>query len=238
MAIDSGFCGAEWMIELQQGSTSSDTVRYEARFVALWERNLPELSSVAPTVYARLRGLYGESHRYYHSFSHIQRCLDEFDRVSNLVENPDTVEMALWFHDAIYVPAAKNNEWRSVELFRACTVDCANSAFAKRVGDLIMVTTHLGIPSQTDERLITDIDLCSFGLTWEQFAWDGQQIRAECPQMSDQKYFAGLLRFLQMLLNRPTFFLTDHFEQRYGHIARANTLRLVGELQAHGYDGF
>lgn len=236
MAVDSGFCSGEPMIGLPEG-LASDSARDEARFVALWGRTVPD-SAAASTVYARLRVLYAEPQRHYHSFNHIRRCLDEFDPASDLVENPDTVEMALWFHDAIYVPGAKDNELRSVKLFRQCAAGCAKPMFARRVSDLIMATTHIDIPGQADARLITDIDLCSFGLPWEQFAWDGQQIRAECPQTSDQKYFAGLLRFLQRLLGRqPTFFLTDHFERRYGQIARANTLRLVEELQAHGYDG-
>jgi len=217
--------------------SESDWPGNEARFVALWQRTLPPVAAVASTVYARLRTLYGESHRRYHSFNHIQRCLCAFDQVADGVANPDTIEMALWFHDAIYIPGAKDNEWRSAELFRGYAAACANSTFVQRVGELIMATTHAGIPDQADERFITDIDLCSFGLGWEQFAADGRQIRAECPQMSDQKYFAGLLRFLQGLLNRPTFFFTEHFEQRYGQIARANTLRLIEELQAHGYDG-
>ncbi len=32
----------------------------------------------------------------------VASCLTELDRISGMPENPDEVELALWFHDAIF----------------------------------------------------------------------------------------------------------------------------------------
>ncbi len=207
----------------------------EARFVALWNRTVTGTSTAATTIFARLARLYGEPHRHYHTLDHIWRCLDEFDRVTELTDHPDAVEMAIWFHDAIYVSGAKDNEWRSAELFLQWSEGYAASAFRGQVRDLVMATTHRESPSRQDERFVVDIDLSSFGLPWEAFERDGRHLRAECANMTDEEYFPGQLRFLLSLLNRSTFFFTDYFRQRYEQIARANTQRVVETLRARGY---
>ena len=213
----------------------NDPVREQARFVALWERRLNGGRALAETVHARLVELYGEPHRRYHTLDHVRHCLEEFDRAAALMDDPDVVEMALWFHDAIYRSGAMDNERRSADLFRQWSEEHADAAFLQRVDDLIMVTTHRDPPTQRDERFIVDIDLSSFGLPWEAFERDGRRIRAECADIVDEIYCPGQLRFLLSLQNRPTFFLTEFFQQRYERIARNNIHRVIENLRARGY---
>lgn len=215
--------------------TPADDMEGKTRFELLWNRAVSGAGVSAPTVFSRLARLYGESHRHYHTLDHIRRCLEELDRAIEVADNPDAVEMALWFHDAIYVSGAKDNEWRSAELFWNWSEGCADLAFRERVRDLIMATTHRGIPNLPDACLIVDIDLCSFGQAWDEFEQDGRQIRAEYVDISDEDYFSGLLQFLLSLFNRSSFFFTHNFQQRYERVARANTWRLIESLQSCGY---
>ncbi len=207
-----------------------------ARWVALWRRAVPGAFNSAERVFTELARFYGEPHRRYHTWRHIERCLEAFDQISPLADHPDAVEMALWFHDAIYTAGAKDNEWRSAELFREWSKGCADSSFRDRVHRLIIITTHREIPNNVDERLLVDIDLSSFGLPWDEFIEDGQQIRAEFAQLSDEVYFSALLRFLLSLLNRPAFFFSDYFQQRHEQTARANVRRLIENLRDRGHD--
>lgn len=209
----------------------------KARFVALWTRCLKrgELRE-AETIHAHLVEFYGEPHRHYHTLNHIRHCLREFDQAMALMDDPDAVELALWFHDAIYVSGAKDNEQRSAEWFRRCAEGRLDKIFQQRIDDLIMVTTHRGLPRRRDEQFIVDIDLSSFGLPWEAFMRDGLRIRAEFADLADDAYYPDHLRFLRALWERPFFFLTECFRQRYEHTARENIRRLIADLSMRGYD--
>ena len=160
------------MQERSSGLTSfasplDESIRERERFKALWARNLPGESAMAETIYGRLIEFYGEPHRHYHTLNHIRHCLRELDRAATLITDPDAVEMALWFHDAIYQPGAKDNERRSADLFRQWSGARADPVFQQRVDDLIMATTHQEPPDQGDAKFLVDIDLSSFGLPWE-----------------------------------------------------------------------
>ncbi|MDG4560783.1 MAG: hypothetical protein P9E88_05770 [Candidatus Competibacter sp.] len=210
-------------------------IRERARFAALWERRLSGGRALAETVHARLVELYEEPHRRYHTLDHVRHCLEEFDRVAALMDDPDAVEIALWFHDAVYRSGAMDNERRSADLFRQWSEGHADAAFLQQVDDLIMATTHRDPPIQRDERFVVDIDLSSFGLPWAAFEQDGHRIRAECAEIGDEAYYPGQLRFLLFLQGRPTFFLTEFFQQRYERIARNNIHRVIENLRARGY---
>ena len=208
-----------------------------ARFFALWQRTLgDDDSGRAAVAYAGLVRLYGEPHRHYHTLTHIRHCLREFDRAADLMDCPDAVEMALWFHDAVYAPGAPDNEQRSADLFREWATAAGGAAeVQERVNDLIMDTTHRIPPSSRDGQFIVDIDLSSFGLPWDDCELDGRRIRAECAHLSDDQYYPGHLQFVQTLQNRPVFFFTDFFQQRYGQTARDNVHRIIADLVSRGY---
>ena len=207
----------------------------EMRFLTVWKRYFDSSEPTAELILSRLVALYAEPHRHYHTLDHIQHCLRLFDQVTAWLHEPHAVELALWFHDAIYVSGAKDNERCSADLFLEYANGRIDATFQQKIDDLIMVTTHTGLPSQSDEQFIVDIDLSSFGLPWEAFMRDGLRIRAEFPEVTDDDYYPGHLRFLRGLWERPSFFLTDYFRQRYEHTARANIERLMHDLAGHGY---
>lgn len=67
------------------------------------------------TTFTALISAYTESHRHYHSDAHINACLQHFDAVQHLAEYPAEVELAFWFHDAIYKPLSSTNELDSAD---------------------------------------------------------------------------------------------------------------------------
>lgn len=220
------------------GSTppADESARERIRFTALWTRALSGgESAAAKTVYGWLIELYGEPHRHYHTLNHIRHCLREFDRAAALMDDPDAVEMALWFHDAIYQPGAGDNERRSADLFRQWSDGRADPVFQQRVVDLVMATAHRELPGWRDAGFVVDIDLSSFGLPWEACERDSRLIRAEFAEVADDQYYPGHLRFLGALQGRPTIFSTQFFQQRYEGVARENLERIIAGLRARGY---
>lgn len=206
------------------------------RFIALWNRCLVDGAvAEAVPVYGDLVRRYSEPHRRYHTCGHISHCLQQLDLATGLMDDPDAVEMGLWFHDAVYDPCASDNELKSAELFADLVDGHFKLAFRRSVYDLILVTMHPEHPKRLDEQFIVDIDLSSFGLPWEVFKRDSDAVRAEKAHLPDKKFFSGQIKFLRSLLERPTFFFTDFFQARYESTARSNITRHIEELRAQGY---
>ena len=67
-------------------------------------------------LYEILFHAYTEPHRCYHNVQHIVECLDLYRQVKALLCQPAWVELAIWFHDAVYDPQSNENEMRSALL--------------------------------------------------------------------------------------------------------------------------
>jgi predicted metal-dependent HD superfamily phosphohydrolase len=182
-------------------------------------------------VYRLLSDLYAEPQRAYHTLRHLTHCLDEFEDARHLAEHPNDVEMALWFHDAIYDPKAKDNERKSAELARRIATDARlPEPFGARVADLILATQHQGLPAGADARLLVDIDLAILGRPQGEFDEYEANIRKEYIFVSWPEYRPARSAVLQSFLDRPAIYSTDYFRRKYESRARANLERSLGNL--------
>ncbi len=197
------------------------------RFQALWQRCLiPGTDDHSDSIYQRLVAAYGETHRHYHTLSHIRHCLQQLDLCKAQLVGPDAVETSIWFHDVIYQSGAPDNENRSAQLYRELAVDVHQNDFCQRVEDMITATAHNKTPpARIDEQYLVDIDLSSFGLSWDDFLRDSRNLRLESSHLSDSDYHRRQGNFRKSLLARECFFYTDYFYQRYETQARENIER-------------
>ena len=201
------------------------------RFESLWSRRIGD---GAGAVFDELVALYAEPHRRYHTAAHIEHCLRLFDLAAGRMDEPDAVEMALWFHDAIYEIPTEHNELRSAELFAARADGRGSEQFRDKVRRLIMATVHREPPATLDESFIVDIDLSSFGLPWEEFIRDSHAVRAEFSRATDAEFYPKQKKFLESLLARPAFCFTEFFRDRHEARARRNIERLCARLEGEG----
>ena len=146
-----------------------------------WEQLMNSLNAPASLdVYAKLVKAYSEPHRHYHTAMHIQDCLDQLDQARSLAESPEEVELALWFHDAIYKPISSKNELESAVWARSFLEenDVSQDQCA-RVYSYIIATTHDAYVPEGDAALIVDIDLSSLGQTSEKYDQFERNVRKE-----------------------------------------------------------
>ena len=183
-------------------------------------------------VFDELDALYREPHRRYHTVAHIDHCLHCFDLAADRMDEPDAVEMALWFHDAVYGVPTQGNEQRSAELFAARAGARGEERYRSKVHRLIMVTEHREPPATLDESFIVDIDLSSFGLPWEAFLRDSRAVREEFAAVPDAEFYPRHRKFTESLLARPHFCFTEFFRERHEARARENIERLYAKLEA------
>ena len=203
------------------------------RWSGFWE-NLGAEGDPGP-VYELLADLYSERHRAYHTLDHLSHCLDELEAARHLAEQPNQVEMALWFHDAIYDPKAKDNEQRSAELCRRTAEEAGlPEGFGRKVYDLVLATQHHRAPEGSDARLLVDIDLSILGRPREAFDEYETNIRKEYHFVPQDRYRSGRSAILRSFLDRPSIYSTDFFRQKYEGPARANLARSLSSLEDAG----
>ena len=63
-------------------------------------------------ILAGLKARHGEPQRHYHSWAHIEALMAWLAQVRAQLHDPQAVELAILYHDAVYEPRSKENEAR------------------------------------------------------------------------------------------------------------------------------
>jgi predicted metal-dependent HD superfamily phosphohydrolase len=189
-----------------------------------WQRAWTGLQRAAPAgLRERLVSAYSEPHRHYHSLQHLQECIAHVDAAAALATHPGEVEIALWFHDAIYDPQARDNEQRSAEWAEAeLRGSGASDGQIRRVHGLIMATCHRAVPEGQDAQLLVDIDLSILGAAPARFAEYDAQVAREYHWVPEPVYRSKRREVLQGVLDRDVIYNTAHFRARHEQQARIN----------------
>ncbi|MCX7515145.1 HD domain-containing protein [Frateuria hangzhouensis] len=174
---------------------------------------------------------YGQSQRHYHTGAHVDACLRHLDACAGKLDSPREVELALWFHDAVYDPRSLRNERRSADWARDFLVRHGASPEAvERVVGLVMATCHEAPARTKDESFLVDIDLSILAadpVAYERFE---QAIRKEYRHVPWPLYRTGRARLLRQFLARPRIYRNEPFVQWEGR-ARDNLARAVERLE-------
>lgn len=180
---------------------------------------------LADRVAAALAAAYSEPHRAYHNLTHIAELLGWFDRVADDIGwlAPGEVYAAILFHDAIYVPGAKDNEARSAEW-------ALRAGFGEHVAELICMTARHTSHASTghDQAHFLDADMAIVGAPPAEFAAYDAAIAIEYGHIPPEAYRAGRRAFLAGLAALPRIFRTDYFHHRLDAQARANLAAALG----------
>jgi pantetheine-phosphate adenylyltransferase len=197
----------------------------ELRFRSLWNRIGAD--GTPDGEYKRLVDAYSEPHRYHHTLGwHIIDGLNELWKIRPLLEKPDEVEFAWWFHDYFYRKQSKVNEKRSAQTaYSLCTGAMIRKEFAEDVHTFILDTGHNEIPETSDGKFIADIDILIFGKPPEVFDEYERRIRKEYLWADKDEYNAGRSVILQRFLNRSRIYHTNTFQRKYEKQARENLER-------------
>jgi predicted metal-dependent HD superfamily phosphohydrolase len=177
-------------------------------------------------VYEDLIKRHGEAHRRYHTLQHLNECIVWFEKVGHLAKRPHEVEIALWFHDAIYDLKSHENEEQSAGL--AClSLMMANvkSDAIERIAQLILVTQHSAEPTEHDEQLLVDIDLSILGASTIRFAEYETQIRDEYGFVEEAIFHTKRREILLSFLERKRIYTTTPLFNELEKQARENLIK-------------
>lgn len=178
-----------------------------------------------------LMSAYTEKGRHYHSDKHVAACLRHLDSCISQVAKPREVELALWFHDAIYKPLSDSNEQQSADW--AASFLSKNGATGEeiaRVHRLIMVTKH-NAPTQTkDESILIDIDLSILGADPQTYDLFERGVRNEYKLVPKFMYRRKRAEVLKSFLERPSIYQNEPFSTEHERQARENLRNAISQL--------
>jgi predicted metal-dependent HD superfamily phosphohydrolase len=183
------------------------------------------------SVFERLAAAYTEPTRAYHNTEHIRDCLAQLDHAVELARRLEEVEAALWFHDAVYVAGASDNEERSAHLANECLAGGAvGPEGCRRIVDLILATRHSETSDDADTQLVCDIDLSILGRDSAAYDEFERRIRREYERVPEPEYRRRRSEVLAGFLRRRFIYQTASFRDCYEEAARRNLERRVAEL--------
>ncbi|MFD5144552.1 hypothetical protein [Streptomyces sp. NPDC058401] len=228
-------------------ATSSDTHR-EQSLRARWHATTAAAGAAPdrdPAPYAdRLLTAWAEPQRRYHTTAHLADVLARIDVLANEANeageageadtqdgSPDrpAVDLAAWFHDAVYRPDRSENEERSATLAERALPELGiDGARTAEVARLVRLTiTHDPAPGDANGELLCDADLGVLAGTPEEYAAYAAAVRAEYGFVPDEAFRAGRAAVLRQLLELPRLFRTAYGAAHWEAPARAN---LAAEL--------
>ena len=174
---------------------------------------------------------HAEAHRRYHTGAHVEACLGHMDSVASLLERLVEMEVAFWFHDAIYEPFSATNEQDSADWAREfLEEDGADAAMIQRVYDLIMTTCHTASDLEGDAAYMVDIDLSILGADEAIYDEYEQAIRFEYKKVPKFLYRRKRKQILKSFLDRDALYTTEHFSALWEVSARENLARAIQSL--------
>jgi len=179
-----------------------------------------------------LLGRWGSGDRVYHDLSHLSECLVELDEAiasGFKVDNAASVELAIFYHDAVYDVWMENNEEQSYELLKQHLTHLGIPRYVELRG-LILATRHISPPETTDQALLMDIDLARLLAEPTQLREYSRQLRLEYGCYSDAEYRSGRTDFLNKMLARERLLYSDRYKDREPEL-RANLKQLLQDLK-------
>lgn len=182
--------------------------------------------------YDSLVAAYSSKGRHYHTAEHVSACLRHLDGCSAELEYPREVEIALWFHDAIYKPLSGNNEKESADwAVSFLTEQGAAEVEVARVRRLIMVTEH-NAPTQTgDEAVLVDIDLSILGADPAVYDIFETRVRKEYKLIPSFIYRKKRVEVLRGFLEREKIYTSGFFPPEVERQAKENLSNAVTALE-------
>ena len=190
----------------------------------------------AETAWTELSTLYKEDGRAYHSLSHISHMLQLLDEHISTEARSAELELAIWYHDVIYDPLSKENEFQSAELAkkRLSSITQLSKESLDRIYLLIMSTQGHLPRIEGEHRLenewMLDLDLSILGSEEEVYKLYTQQIRQEYHMYAPDDYRLGRSQVLKTFLGRDEIYFSDLFKQLFEEKARDNLAKEIDAL--------
>jgi len=192
----------------------------EDRLRRRWPPSVPRSAAVVDDLIAR----YADPARRYHGLEHIVAVLDAIQQLREAESSTPEVELAAWFHDAVYDPRRDDNEEQSALLAeRMLSGTDPDRIDIAEVARLVRLTaTHDPDAGDAAGELLCDADLAVLAGDMASYEAYTEGVRAEYAHVSDDDFRRGRAAVLEQLLAMPTLYRTPLGRARWETRARDN----------------
>lgn len=178
------------------------------RLLLGWQATLGRLGAGRhPLLAVTAEGLlarWHEPHRHYHDVTHLDTVLSTVDALGG----SDVARLAAWYHDAVYQPAAADNEERSARLAVQQLTALAVPADVVDGVAAAVRSTDGHRPGGGDAAVLCDADLAVLASPRPAYRRYRAAVRREYGHLDDEQWRDGRAAVLRDLLDRPALFTT------------------------------
>lgn len=178
-------------------------------------------------IFNKLIAAYSEKQRAYHTLQHLYECLVLLDSIRSDLKDAYSVELALWFHDAVYDPQAKDNELKSAELFGRYIAQDLSVEIVKKIKRWIIATQKHTSTDELDLQFLLDIDLAILAASPERFAEYKQQIQQEYAWVDPDVYSIKRKEVLTHFYQAEPLYQTEYFQHSFEQRAKMNLKNII-----------
>jgi predicted metal-dependent HD superfamily phosphohydrolase len=162
---------------------------------------------------------------------HLEECFAALDALRPDGTDATAVELALWFHDAIYDVHRHDNEERSAAWAASILARAGvPQAMVDKVTSLVLATRHHASSADPDTCMLVDADLAILGAAPARFREYERQIRAEYAHVPEPVFAQKRGQILEDFLRRPVLFVTPAFHPWHEQQARRNLAEALQRL--------
>lgn len=187
----------------------------------------------AEAVFRRLRDLYSEPERKYHTLRHIRDIQSGIIEYRNLFIHYDAYIFACWYHDAVYDSKSKTNEEDSAELAaRELSSLGVSEETVTLCRDAVLSTKkHIPVPETEEMKLFLDLDLKILSADDERYEEYKKEVRFEYSWVPEETYRKERANVMKYFLKRDRIYFTEMMHRKFDAQARKNLKQEIEELE-------
>lgn len=185
--------------------------------------------AIAQSLYGRMSDASLHYHTHPHPLSMLQFVQELQKKYPNRIALSLIDELAVWFHDAVYLPHGHDGEnERDSGDFAVCLLRpfLAQQQCGELSDRILATSKHMSIDVEEKHHLILDLDVCSF-------AWDVPDYNRANDMIAEElsavhgigAFIQGRKKFLQAMLAKPSLFRTAFFRETFEQKAQENLQR-------------
>ena len=170
---------------------------------AHWER-----LGLGRDLYVELVTRWSEPHRHYHDVRHLAATLVALDLLEDDAASLPVVQLAAWFHDAVYSGAAGVDEQQSADLAERMLGDLPARDVDEVVRLVLLTAHHHPAPDDAAGAALCDADLSVLGQLPGRYDVYVRDVRLDYSHVDDTTWAQGRTAVLDSLLSLDPLYRT------------------------------